>query len=136
MKQYAWIAAAFALPMLVYGANQEDLQKLLELKEKPATHLDLSNADLRDYHFAPGKIDLQNANLSHSNLAGVDLSKMNLSGADLSYANVSHAKLNQTNLTGANLDHAILTGASLINTITNGVIGYSYIDKTPVNCEG
>jgi len=99
---------------IAYSANQNDILKLTELNKTQApTHLDLSKADLRSYTFTPGKIDLQQANLSHSNLSGVDLSKMNLGGADLSYADLSNAKLNQVNLADANLDHANLAGAEL-----------------------
>ena len=103
----------FLIPMLVHGANASDLEKLVRTKKVQTIHLDLSNTDLRQYQFVPGKIDLQQANISHSNLSGVDLSKMNLGGADLSYSDLSNAKLNQTNLADANLDHANLTGAQI-----------------------
>jgi len=102
------------LPTLAISANQSDLDKLAELnKVQTPIHLDLSNTDLRSYIFTSGKIDLQQANLSHSNLSGADLSKMNLGGANLSYADLSNAKLNQVNLAEANLDHANLSGAQL-----------------------
>lgn len=104
---------AVALPVICHGANQGDLEKLIAMKQSQTIHLDLSNADLRNYPFIPGKIDLQQANISHSNLSGVDLSKMNLGGADLSYTDLSNARLIQVNLTGANLDHANLSGAQL-----------------------
>jgi len=109
------MAASFLLPLLTFAANQSDLEKLLALQPKTtqAIHLDLSNTDLRHYIFIPGKIDLRGANLSHSNLSGVDLSKMDLGGADLSYADLSNAKLNQVNLTNANLTYANLSGADL-----------------------
>jgi uncharacterized protein YjbI with pentapeptide repeats len=111
MKKHI-LSLALLLPALVYGANQQDLDKLMALKKSQATiHLDLSNVDLRHYPFVPGKIDLQGANMSHSNLSGVDLSKMNLAGADLSYSDLSQTRLNESNLAGANLDHANLTGA-------------------------
>lgn len=113
MKNYCPLVWLFLLPALTWGANQNDLEKLMELKKAQSIRLDLSNADLRNYPFVPGKIDLQQANLSHSNLSGVDLSKMNLGGANLSYADLSHAKLHEVNLADANLDHANLTGAEL-----------------------
>ncbi len=111
-------AVIFSLSCLIasvaHSANQNDILKLTELNKTQApTHLDLSKADLRSYTFTPGKIDLQQATLSHSNLSGMDLSKMNLGGADLSYADLSNAKLNQVNLADANLDHANLAGAEL-----------------------
>lgn len=105
------------LPTSLFSANQKDLEKLLQLKNtQTVVHLDLSHVDLRNYPFLPGKIDLQGANISHSNLAGVNLSKMNLGGADLSYSDLSNAKLNQVNLADANLDHANLEGAELQQT--------------------
>lgn len=115
------ILAAASLPPGAFAANQNDLNKLIELqKELQKTTisrgLDLSNTDLRKYPFIPGKIDLQQANLSHSNLSGVDLSKMNLANADLSYADLSNASLNQVNLAHANLDHANLSGAQLVGS--------------------
>lgn len=108
------VFALGCLATITFAANQRDLDKLVALQNSTQTlRLDLSNTDLRKYPFLPGKIDLQQANLSHSVLAGVDLSKMNLSGADLSYADLSNAKLNQVNLAGANLDHANLNGAQI-----------------------
>jgi uncharacterized protein YjbI with pentapeptide repeats len=101
------------LSFSITAANQQDLEKLAALKTTKTTSMDLSHADLRYYPFTPGKIDLQQANLSHSNLAGVDLSKLNLGGANLSYADLSHAKLNQVNLVKANLSHANLSYAEL-----------------------
>src|SRR5579862_2843650 len=115
MKRYGFIFLLFALTS-AYAANQNDLNKLIQLKNAQTIHLDLSNADLRNYPFIPGKIDLQQANLSHSNLSGVDLSKMNLGGADLRYTDLSNAKLNQVNLVDANLEHANLSGAELQHT--------------------
>lgn len=120
MKRYAtWVL--LLLPAIAFCANQSDLEKLIQLK-KTATplSLDLSNADLRDYPFVPGKIDLHLANLSHSNLSGVSLSKMNLDGADLSYADLSNAKLNQASLIGADLSHANLAGAELQQSNLSG----------------
>ena len=111
---------ALSFPFYVYGANQHDLEQLIALKKNQTIHLDLSNADLRGYPFISGKINLQQANLSHSNLAGVDLSKMNLGGADLSYANLENAKLNQVNLTNADLTHANLNGAELQQSDLSG----------------
>lgn len=108
-----FILASF-LPILVFGANQADLEKLSALKKTDETHvLDLSNTDLRHYAFIAGKVDLQQANLSHSNLSGLDLSKMNLGNVNLSYADLTNTKLNQVNLSDANLDHANLNGAEL-----------------------
>ncbi len=116
MKMYALFLLLIALPLLAWSANQHDLNKLIQLEQTQSVYLDLSNTDLRNYSFIPGNIDLQKANLSHSNLSGVDLSKMNLGGADLSYADLSNAKLHQVNLADANLDHANLTNAQLQQT--------------------
>jgi uncharacterized protein YjbI with pentapeptide repeats len=112
MKLYR-VLIPLLFPLIAIAANQQDLEKLLQLKKDQPLRLDLSNTDLRNYSFTPDKIDLQQANMSHSNLSGVDLSKMNLGGADLSYADLSNAKLSQSNLADANLDHANLTGAEL-----------------------
>ena len=109
--RYVCLASIITIAIPSFAANEKDLQKLMSLQNTQALHMDLSHVDLRKYPFIPGKIDLQQANLSHSNLSGVDLSKMNLGGADLSYTDLSNAKLNQVNLADANLDHAILTGA-------------------------
>lgn len=114
MKRLAIASLIFFGPAIAVAANQSDLEKLLALKQSSQpTSLDLSHADLRNYPFIPGKIDLQHANISHSNLAGVDLSKMNLAGVDFSYTDLSGAKLNQVNLAGANLEHANLNGAQI-----------------------
>ncbi len=119
-----------------YSANQDDLAKLLAFKDKQQTahHLDLSNADLRSFPFDSNKVDLQQANLSHSNLAGVDLSKMNLGGADLSYANLSNAKLNEVNLTDANLSHANLNGTELQQSDLSRT-NLSYANLTSANLQ-
>jgi len=105
---------------LVFAANPDDLNKLRELQQEvqdaPRTHMDLSNTDLRNYPFIPGKIDLQGANLSHCNLSGVDLSKMNLGGANLSYSDLSNARLNQVNLAEANLSHANLSNTQIMQS--------------------
>lgn len=135
----------FALNTSLFSANQNDLNKLLALKNTQTIHLDLSNADLRDYPFVPGKIDLQQANLSHSNLAGVDLSKMNLAGANLSYANLQNVKFKQANLTDTNLEHADLQGAQLTESdlsrsslsyanLTSANLQHAILVKTNLNC--
>lgn len=111
-----YLAIATFMPVLLCAANQSDLEKLVQAKPVTAMHLDLSNTDLRSYTFINSKIDLQQANLSHSNLSGMDLSRINLGGADLSYADLSNAKLNQVNLATANLNHANLSGAELQQT--------------------
>jgi uncharacterized protein YjbI with pentapeptide repeats len=114
MKKFILVILGF--PLAAFSANQNDLEKLKKMEQPQILQMDLSNTDLRSYVFTPGKIDLQRANLSHSNLSGVELSKMNLGGADLSYADLSNAKLNQVNLADANLDHANLTGAQMQQT--------------------
>lgn len=104
-----------------YAASEADLAKLMALKNTPqAVHLDFSNTDLRRYPFVAGKIDLQAANFSHSNLSGVDLSRMNLGGADFREADLSNAKLNQANLMNANFEHANLTGAEIQQSDLSG----------------
>ncbi len=95
------------------AASQSDFEKLITSQQKPAEHVDLSNADLRKFSLAGTKLDLQHANFSHSNLSGMNLNNLNLTGADLSYADLSGAQLNNTNLTAANLSHAILTNADM-----------------------
>lgn len=100
----------------IFAANQADIEKLIALKKAQTIHLDLSHADLRDYPFAPGKIDLQQADISYSNLSGVNLSKMNLGGANLSHTDLSNAKLTEVNLADANLEHANLSGANLVQS--------------------
>lgn len=109
-----YLLSLLLLPALSIGANPADLEKLIGLQKAQSTTLDLSHADLRHYLFVPGKIDLQQANLSHSNLSGVKLDDMNLKNADLSFADLSDATLNHANLSGANLSHANLSNAKLI----------------------
>jgi len=57
------------------------------------------------------------ANLSHSNLTGVDLSGKDLTGAILTDANLANANLTEANLTDTVLTGAILTDANLENVI-------------------
>ncbi|VEP11689.1 Pentapeptide repeat protein [Hyella patelloides LEGE 07179] len=69
--------------------------------------------------------NLQQADLSHKNLANINLIAADLSGANLTNTNLSGAKLieanlTNTNLTNANLSHAKLMGANLKNAILSG----------------
>lgn len=68
--------------------------------------------------------DLQNADLSYSNLIGADLSNANLENAYLNStylrgANLRNANLESACLKNANLKHSNLTGANLKDTILN-----------------
>lgn len=126
-----FIFLILACPAIAIAANQQDLEKLKKIDEPQILQMDLSNTDLRAYLFAPGKIDLQKANLSHSNLSGVELSKMNLGGADLSYADLSNARLNQVNLADANLDHANLSGAQMQQTdLSRANLNFANLSQT------
>lgn len=60
-------------------------------------------------------IDLQGADLSHSDFSDAYLVGVNLSGANLKYAVLIAANLDNANLSEANLDHADLTYAYLDN---------------------
>jgi uncharacterized protein YjbI with pentapeptide repeats len=68
------------------------------------------------YNFKPGA-NLQAADLSYFNMAGVDLEGANLKYADLRHADFRGANLDSVDLTGADLRQANFSGASLENTI-------------------
>ena len=57
--------------------------------------------------------DLNFANLSDSNLAGIDFSSTNLKGADLSFANLADANLTKAHLVSTSLIRADLVGTNL-----------------------
>jgi hypothetical protein len=60
-------------------------------------------------------IQLQGANLSRAELEGTDLRDANLQGSDLEYANLKSANLRQSNLSGCRLEGADLEDADLVN---------------------
>ena len=64
--------------------------------------------------------DLSDADLSYSNLRDVDLRGAGLSDANLSYSNLSDADLSDANLYRANLSDAILYRANLSDAILYG----------------
>lgn len=134
MRNYLFIFLIFSifLPFKIFSANQADLEKLFNLNKSPKT-MDLSHADLRQYPLNTD-INLQKANLSHSNLSGMDLSKINLGGANLAYANLSRAKLNQTNLADANLQHADLSNSEIQKSDLSRA-NLSYADLTHANLQ-
>ena len=85
--------------------------------------LDLEDADLRhtDLNYA----NLSHANLNHTdlnyaNLNGADLRHTTLNGADLRHTDLSNAKLNHANLSHADLNYADLNYADLRHTTLNG----------------
>src|SRR6266576_3007923 len=58
-------------------------------------------------------IDLSGADLSETNLGGINLFRADLSGADLSEADLWEANLSGAYLMGANLREAIITSEQL-----------------------
>ena len=69
-----------------------------------------------------GIIDLTNANLESTNLAGIDLSGTDLSYADLSDSDLTFADLHNADLTSANLHYSKLIGANLNYTVLDNTI--------------
>lgn len=98
------------------AANLKDLEMLTKINNEKKQSLDLSNADLKNYQFTPGKIDLKNANLSGADLTNANLENMDLTNADLSHSNLTNAKLKGAILANANLSYAKLTAAYLEKT--------------------
>jgi len=78
----------------------------LETDGKDGERADLSHTNLRG-------VNLSGVNLRHTNLSGADLSGVNLRDASLSGADLSGANLSDADLSGANLSHADLSGANL-----------------------
>ena len=75
--------------------------------------VDIQNADLSG-------TDLSNSKLNNIDLSGVDLSGATLNRANLSGADLSNARLTGADLTAANLSGVNLTGTDLSNAILNG----------------
>jgi hypothetical protein len=76
----------------------------------------LSSADLRYANLRSADLssaDLSSANLSYADLRSADLSSANLSYADLRYANLRSADLSSANLSYADLRYADLRSADL-----------------------
>lgn len=63
------------------------------------------------------------ADLSRSDLSGLNLSELDFKGADLSHSNLFGADLTDSNLDGANLSHAVLDRATLVRArFSNAVL--------------
>jgi hypothetical protein len=65
-------------------------------------------------------IQLQGANLLRANLEAADLRDSNLQAVDLEYANLRSANFRQANLSGAKLEGADLSDADLVNADLHG----------------
>jgi uncharacterized protein YjbI with pentapeptide repeats len=94
-----------------------------KLIERDNTAISLSNADLSNtnlsgmnfYRSNLSGTTLNGANLSNTNLSGANLSNINLIEANLSGANLGNANLSNTNLDGVNLSYANLNNVNLNN---------------------
>ncbi|MCC0178993.1 pentapeptide repeat-containing protein [Waterburya agarophytonicola K14] len=83
-------------------------------------YANLSNTDLSGLNLTNINLieaDLSNANLQGTNLTNAKLIAANLTNTDLTNANLTNAKLIGANLNKANLNNANLTNANLLNTI-------------------
>ncbi|NJR19540.1 MAG: hypothetical protein HC785_30295 [Calothrix sp. CSU_2_0] len=96
----------------------------------PVGSADLSSTDLIGVNLSNAL--LIGTNLSSTNLSFADLSNANLYGANLSNANLSNAKLNGANLIRANLIGANFTSVNLSNANLHGAI-YNKVTKLPDN---
>jgi uncharacterized protein YjbI with pentapeptide repeats len=79
---------------------------------------DLSHTNLSGMNFYRSNLsnsNLSGANLSNTNLSGANLSSINLDGANLSGANLGNANLNNSNLEGVNFSYANLNSVNLSN---------------------
>jgi hypothetical protein len=65
-------------------------------------------------------IQLRGANLFRADLEGADLRDANLQAVDLEYANLRGANFRQANLSGAKLGDAVLADADLVNADLRG----------------
>ena len=88
-----------------------------ELRKITKEELDMILKNHEQWLKTEGK-DGERANLSYTDLTGVDLIWANLSGANLSWTNLhgamlAYANLQGSNLSGANLKYAYLVGADL-----------------------
>ena len=102
--------------------SKEKLKKILDkhLKwwrnEGGGSRADLSRTDLSGVNLSRANLygaDLSRANLYGANLSGANLSRTDLSGANLYGADLSRANLSRADLSGADLSGADLSGANL-----------------------
>ena len=91
-----------------------------DLNDTDLSGTDLSRASL---HYA----DLNDTDLSHADLRYTDLSRANLSGANLTEANLRGANLAEANLSGADLSGANLTEAIINYADLRGTKNLPYI---------
>ena len=95
--------------------NQEELNKILKehelwlIDEEGGKRADLSNTDLSG-------VNLRDVNLRYANLSNTNLRDANLRYANLSYTNLRDADLSYANLSNTNLRDANLRYANLSNT--------------------
>ena len=90
--------------------------RIAYLARADLSNSNLSGIDLSRANLTSAKLtsaDLSRAHLSSAHLTSADLRRANLSHADLIRANLSHADLNGADLTGANLRSSNLTSAEL-----------------------
>jgi superfamily I DNA and RNA helicase len=99
---------------------QEDFSREIEICDRTSLLKGYATGRM-NFRYA----NLQQADLSHKNLANINLIAADLTGANLSNTNLSGAKLieanlSNANLTNANLSYAKLMGANLKNAILSG----------------
>jgi uncharacterized protein YjbI with pentapeptide repeats len=88
------------------------------------TVVDLDHAQL--IHTQLRWLDLVGADLAGTNLSGADLQLTNLSGADLDGANLSHVYASQAKLTNASLIETNLSGADIAGAkVTNAYFAFA-----------
>lgn len=94
--------------------------------------VDLYGADLQEVNLA--HTSLSGVNLIGANLSKTDLSEVNLSGADLSKANLSGAHLNKTDLSKARLHGTRLIKADLKGAyMSMADLGYATLSEANLN---
>ncbi|MBF0248097.1 MAG: pentapeptide repeat-containing protein [Alphaproteobacteria bacterium] len=105
-----------------------------DLSQADLTNTDLAGMNLRGTILSQAnlkKSNLSGANLKGASLAGANLQECNLAGADLEGANLAGAYLLKANLTGCNLRNVNLARAGLV-----GKANFSGADFTNANLAG
>lgn len=103
--------------------GKRNLKEILDEYKNLFKNADLSCTDLRGINFNNIDLsgaDLRGTDLRHVNLSYTDLSNTNLSGANLVGVNLSRANLSRANLSHTNLSEANLKGAYLSHTDLSG----------------
>jgi uncharacterized protein YjbI with pentapeptide repeats len=92
-------------------SSEGDTDPVIEINEANLAHTDLSRSNFRNADL--GGAELVGANLGAADLAGADLGYADLTNANLAMANLRDAYLKDTDLDGSNLFNASLERANL-----------------------